>query len=129
MGGARLAVLVVDDDPSTRRVMEHAVDSAFGGRAVVDAVSSGEEALALMGRHAYSLVLSDYQLGLVNGIDLLEHARREHPEGVRVLVTGHAALPLAQEAIARAKVHAFFTKPFTVDELRGRLRDALRAQS
>lgn len=125
MQEAPLTVLVVDDDPSTRRVMERAVSAAFGGRAQVDAAASGEDALQLLRRRPYALVVSDFQLGHLNGIDLLEQARREHPGAVRVLVTAHAGLALAQEAIRRARVHAFFTKPFTVDELRGRLRDAL----
>lgn len=121
-----LAVLVVDDEPCSRRLMEHAVRAAFGGRAAVDGAASGEEALALLRTRSYAMVVADQQMGRISGVDLLEAARKERPEQVRILVTAHAALALAQEAISRAKVHAFLLKPLSADELRGRLHAVLQ---
>ena len=124
---APLAILVVDDDPVTRRVLVRGVEDAFGGRADVESAASGEAALDRVRVRDFILVLTDYQMGFLNGIDLLELVRRELPGAIRVLVTAHAGLALAQEAIARARVHAFLVKPFSAQDLARRLSEVLRA--
>lgn len=98
------------------------LEAVFGDRLVVDATDSGEAAVERLRATRYDAILADYQLGWMNGIDLLQLAARETPDAVRILFTGHASLALAREAIDRARIHAFITKPVRAEALREAIR-------
>lgn len=118
------SILLVDDEPDIRRAVRRDLDPL--GMSMIEA-GDGAAALAELARGPVDAVLSDYSMGegAMSGIQLLDRVRAEHPHVVRVLLTGHADLHLALEALNRGVVHRFLTKPWEADRLRAAIRQTL----
>ena len=83
-------------------------------------------ALAMLEKKEFDLVLADYKMPIMNGIDLLTMVQRKHPNTVRILITGYSDIHIAKEAINRAKVHTYIEKPWENDDLRLTVHEALK---
>lgn len=122
-------VLVVDDVPAMLTTCRAILRSLYGERVHVDAVTTGEAAMALVrAGPPYDLVLSDQYMGETSGVDLLEVVRKEQPTALRYLMTSQADLGLAVSALQRARIHGFIEKPAAPEELRSVL-DGLLANA
>jgi len=113
-------ILLVDDDAGMRHSTAQALDLA--GFAV-EPLASAEEALALAGPGFNGVVVSDIRMPGMDGMTLLARLHETDPEIPVILVTGHAEVPLAVEAMRRG-AYDFIEKPFVVQELATVLRRA-----
>ncbi|WJS86611.1 sigma-54 dependent transcriptional regulator [Paracoccus sp. TOH] len=114
-------VLLVDDDEQMRSSTAQALELA--GFAV-EPLASGEEALALAGPGFAGAVVSDIRMPGMDGMTLLGRLGEVDPDIPVILVTGHAEVPLAVEAI-RGGAYDFIEKPFVVQELATVIRRAI----
>ncbi len=114
-------VLVVDDEESARRNLEHVLTKE--GYAVSTA-ASGVEALSLLERDRFDIVVTDLRMESVDGMEVLEKAKARDPEVEVIMISGYATDPVAKEAITKGSFH-FFAKPFKFDELRETIQSAL----
>jgi NtrC-family two-component system response regulator AlgB len=114
-------VLIVDDDKNIRRTLSILVES-MGHDAVV--AEDGAAALAALAREPVELVLSDYRMGEVDGVEVLRQARRGAPGLAVVLMTAYGTV---DNAVAAMKAGAcdYITKPFTPDQMRRVIERAL----
>jgi response regulator RpfG family c-di-GMP phosphodiesterase len=101
-------VLVVDDDPNIlaafRRQWHH--------RAAVETAASAEDALDLLAaRGPFAVLISDFRMPGMDGIAFLSRARQLAPDTVRIMLTGHADLDTAIEAVNAGNIFRFLTKP------------------
>ncbi|MCG2578862.1 sigma-54 dependent transcriptional regulator [Dechloromonas sp. XY25] len=103
-----LPILVVEDDPSLREAIGDTLELA--GRPYV-AVGGGEEALAVLGTQAFSIVLSDVRMMPMDGITLLKEIRSRLPNLPVVLMTAYAEVEKAVDAM-RSGACDFLLKPF-----------------
>lgn len=92
---------------------------------MVETAESGERALERLRRDpAVALVLSDFRMRGMNGVELLTSVRREHPGIVRMLFSGWIdEIPQAQ--IEAAEITAIHQKPWDDGELKTSIRKAL----
>lgn len=118
---ADATLLVVDDEPYVRNALARSLRRT-AGRVLLAA--DAEQAAALLDEHDVDLVIADHGLPGQSGLDLLARCRERHPDARRVLITGHRDFPLMREAIDRAGVSYFLTKPWDPEALR-RLVDDL----
>lgn len=109
---ARPRVLIVDD---TRFDREVALD-AIGDAATVETASSAEAALDALRDASFDLILTDLHLPGLSGIELLERVRVEHPATDVILITAHASLDSAVQAL-RMGAADYLHKPVNGDEL------------
>lgn len=87
---------------------------------------SAEEALELLQREQLHAVVSDQNLGDgLMGVDLLKRVAELQPHAARILVTASQKLEDAQKAINEARVNHFLTKPFTEQELKNTVGQAV----
>jgi NtrC-family two-component system response regulator AlgB len=107
-------VLVIDDEASLRRTVRTALESM--GHRVAEAPSRGP-ALDALCRQRFDLVLLDLRLGKESGLDVLPELLRLAPELHVVIVTAHASLDTAIEALRRGAFD-YLPKPFTPNQLR-----------
>ncbi len=119
-------VLVVEDNPINHQVATEMLEkSGF----LVDVVESGEEALARVASENYDIILTDYHLPDLNGIDMAQQLVRrqlqcnQEPTPV-VLVTADLTDNTWQKAAA-AGIRSLVPKPFTQKELVTAIRQAL----
>jgi len=113
--------LVVDDEPPVRHAMVRVLEGA--GYRVLSA-DSGPAAIATLEREAIDLVVSDLQMPGMDGVQLLGTIQRRWPEVATVMVTGVAEIDTAVQLL-QAGAYDYITKPFSIDEVRARIRQAL----
>jgi len=106
-------VLLVDDDPAIAKVLAGLLEQ---DDIASTWVSSGDEALARLGKRSFHVVLSDLRMPGMDGLELLARIRAEHPGVPVILLTAHGTVPLAVEAM-KAGAAEFVLKPFERDEL------------
>jgi serine phosphatase RsbU (regulator of sigma subunit) len=107
-------VLFVDDDANIlsafRRQLRKKID--------IETVSSGAEGLEAIRRSGpFSVVVTDYSMPEMNGVEFLTRVREVAPETVRMLLTGSADLGTAVQAVNQGSVFRFLTKPCSPDDL------------
>src|SRR5439155_2588615 len=113
MSNALPPVLVVDDEKNMRASLQTLLgDEGYS----VKAVESAEEALHLIGHESYFMVITDAQLGGLNGYDFLARVRKEHPELPVLMITAYATPKLAVEVIKAGAID-YLSKPFEPEEL------------
>jgi len=101
-------VLLVEDDRVLRQALGDTLE--IGGFAY-RAVGSAEEALQAVESEAYSLVVSDVNMPGMDGHQLLAQLRRHHPQLPVLLMTAHAAVERAVEAMRQGAAD-YLVKPF-----------------
>ena len=118
-------ILVVDDFPEMRSAMKRMLLTL--GAKDVDAAKNGREALTLITRKAYDLVLCDYNLGEgKDGQQVLEEAKKKDLVGystVFIMVTAENAMDTVM-AVVEYGPDDYLTKPFAKDVLSARLEKA-----
>src|SRR5262245_44738359 len=105
-------LLLIDDDASLRKSLRLALESM--DHRVTDA-ASGPEALDLLGQRRFDFALLDLRLGREQGLDLLPALLRLSPGLPVVVITAHATIETAVEAMRRGAVD-YLPKPFTPDQ-------------
>ena len=109
-----LPPLLVVDDENNMRLSLRAILGEEGY--VAKAVESAEEALRLLEREKFFLVITDFRLGGMNGNELLRVCRERWPSMPVLMITAHATPKLAAEAI-KAGAFDYLPKPFEPEEL------------
>ncbi len=114
-------ILLIDDDRSLLRVTEYNLSQS--GFHVVSA-DSGREGLAMFEASLPDMVITDLQLGDMNGLELLDGMKEMAPAIPVIVITAFGSIKVAVEAMQRGAFH-FLTKPFDRDVLRQSCRRAL----
>ncbi|MEZ5966976.1 MAG: sigma-54 dependent transcriptional regulator [Planctomycetota bacterium] len=115
-------ILVVEDEAPQRDALSRFLSrNGFAVRAV----ESAEEALSLLGRHAFAALITDLRLPGLDGVELVRRARQIDAELGLLLVTAHASVETAVEAL-RAGAHDYILKPLFYEELVRKLRNLIR---
>jgi DNA-binding NtrC family response regulator len=107
------AVLLVEDEPRYREMLAEAVT---GMGFEVRGVPTAEQALRILAQNQFGVVVLDLNLPGMNGMDLVQIIRRDHPQIQVVILTGFGTLESAKKAM-RCDVVDFITKPCQLDEL------------
>ena len=115
-------ILIVDDEPAVRSFLRDVLVEEH--RRVVS-VESAEEALKGIGAEEFDLVLLDLRLKGAGGMVVLDELHARWPDTAVIVLTAHATMETAIEALRRG-AHDYLFKPCTVVELRESARSALR---
>jgi two-component system, NtrC family, response regulator AlgB len=118
-------LLVVDDEKNIRGNL---VTFFEGAGHQVKTAENGSQALALLSIDpSFDLMLTDYRMAEMNGLELLQQARREAPNLAVILMTAYATVENAVNAM-KAGAYDYLTKPFTLDQVEHVVDRALEAQ-
>ncbi len=117
-------IMVVDDELGICMNVEKIL--AKSNYSVVH-TQSAHEALEMMKKDSFSLLISDIVMPEMNGLELLKHVAREVPDTKTVMMTGYASTNTAVKAI-RFGALDYIPKPFTPDELRTIVDKALSGE-
>lgn len=121
--GARL--LVVDDEANIRSALSRAL-SLLGY--TVEEAGSGHEALSLLENSAYDLMVLDMVMPDVDGMAVMDHARRMYPDLLIIILTGHATLESAIAAV-KSKAIDYLLKPASLQEIANTVTQALQKRA
>jgi len=106
-------ILIVDDEPFNLDLLEQELDDLGYG---TERAADGAEALAKLDDAGPDLVLLDYQMPGLNGIEVLRAIRQKNKELPVVMITAHGSIERAVEAI-KSGADDFVTKPFDPEHL------------
>ncbi|MAS33000.1 MAG: hypothetical protein CL610_03260 [Anaerolineaceae bacterium] len=107
-------VLVVDDEGAIRYSVSKTLQRV--GYHVGEA-ASGEEALDLMKKSHFDVILTDIRMPGLSGVDLLKRIKDQAPDAIVILMTGYASLGTAVEAL-RLGAHDYLIKPSSSQDIR-----------
>jgi two-component system, cell cycle response regulator CpdR len=114
-------ILIAEDEEALRGFVRRALADA--GHDVVVA-ADGAEALDLLTREKFDLLLADIKMPVMDGIALALAAARDHPDLAILLMTGYADQRERAHGLD-ALIHDVITKPFTLAEIRLAVASAL----
>jgi len=106
-------ILVVDDDPSLRRVLE--VQLEQDGYEVA-AAASVPQTLSLLQLRPFDLLITDLKMPGMSGLELLKQTRSQYPQTIVVMLTAFGTVDTAVEAM-KAGAYDYLTKPVHPDEM------------
>ena len=115
-------VVVVDDDAT---ILACAVRALKTLPILVRPTRCAYEALDWLAIREVAVIVSDYEMPKMNGVELISAARQSQPSTVRILMTGRQALETAVEAINRGEIFRYVQKPFDATKLRAVVSDAV----
>lgn len=110
-------LLVVDDDPNLRTVLQQSLESC--GYDVVSA-KDGFAALETLKSQKFALMITDLQMPGMKGIELLEKAKAEYPDLGCLVITAYGTVETAVEAMQKG-AYDFITKPFSISHIESRI--------
>ncbi|MDD4928827.1 MAG: ATPase, T2SS/T4P/T4SS family [Gallionella sp.] len=108
-------ILLVDDEPNVLKALLRVFHQE---NYTVDTAPTAQEALVLLRREAYNLIISDYMMPGMTGAELLKQVKAIKPEIIRIMLTGHADTGAVMGAINEGAVYKFILKPWNDDDLR-----------
>jgi DNA-binding NtrC family response regulator len=124
MSEKKPAILVVEDEPKMRRLLElHLGEEGF----LVHSAADAETGLQLLNRESFDLVVTDFRLPGMNGLEFLQAVKRVDAMLPVVVMTAFGSVESAVEAM-KAGASDYVLKPFSFDELVLIIRKELKSR-
>jgi len=119
-------IALVDDEKNILRALRRVLQ---GETCEIETFTSAHEALRRAQVAIFDLVLSDYRMPEMDGIDLLTEFRRLQPDAMRLMLSGHKDREMIIDAVNQAGIFRFVSKPWEDDELKAAISEALAQRS
>lgn len=118
-------VLIVDDEKDNLEAIRRLLRNQYE----VTICSSPVEALKLIVKTEYHVIVSDQRMPEMSGVELLEKVKTVCPNTTRILLTGYTDIESVISAINRGNIYRYVAKPWDPEDLRQTLRQANEAYS
>jgi len=116
-------LLIVEDDPSTLAALERLFRTQFH---VLKCQTAAEAFQTLNSYPEIAIILSDYQLPNMSGLELFEKIQTSHPSVIKIILTGVLDAEELSSAMNRGLLHRVFRKPWENDFLLLQMNEALQ---
>jgi len=116
-------VLYVDDEESNLRIFK----TAFRRHYQVFTALTAKEGFNILTQEEIHLIVTDQRMPQMTGVEFLTKILPDHPDAVRMILTGFSDVQAIIEAINSGRVNRYITKPWNKDELKCILDEALIA--
>ena len=125
-------LLLVDDEQnilsSLRRSIQTMPPDLFGGRPTIEVFDDPLRALARAGEQAFDLVISDYRMPGMNGVEFLCELIQLQPSIARLILSGYADMQAVVAAVNRTQICRFISKPWDDQALGSAIAQALETR-
>jgi diguanylate cyclase (GGDEF)-like protein len=115
-------ILVVDDDDDILWMITAVLRNSYEVLTAWD----GNAALALLEKQEVAGVIADHMMPGITGVELLDRSHELQPAAARILITASDRVNVLKDAVNRARVHRFLSKPLRLTELPATVGDAIR---
>ncbi len=114
-------ILIIDDEDMAVANLEHVLKKQGYDIATAD---TGPKGLHLLKTNSFEVVLTDLKMPKVDGMQILEECRQQHPSTEVIMITGYATVDSAIEAMKKGAYH-YVSKPYRIDAVRKTVAEAL----
>ncbi len=116
------AILCVDDEPIILHSLKSQLREGLNHKYIIESAENGEDALEIIEELTHDgvnllMILCDWLMPGMNGDELLIKIHKEHPEIIKVLLTGQAQIDAIERARNAANLYTCLNKPWDKDEL------------
>ncbi|MCA9190372.1 MAG: response regulator [Planctomycetales bacterium] len=115
-------VLLVDDNPTLLRALGRVLEERFD----IETAESGTRALEMLEQEAFDVLISDFKMPSMNGIQLVTQVQKEWPNTRCMILTGNQDEDSLNQATNIAKAYRLLLKPMPVTELINAIEEAVR---
>ncbi len=116
-------ILFVDDDSNLLESYQRQLRSQFD----ITAAADGNQGLKVIAQKGpYAVVVSDFRMPGMDGVQFLSQVRQEAPDSVRILLTGYADAQTAIEAVNQGNIFRLLTKPCPPEMLMNALQAGIK---
>ena len=119
---AKHPILIVDDEPDVLFSLKGLLRREFE----LFTAESGDEAIKILNEHPIHVIMTDQRMPGMSGVELMNRARSDHPDAIRIIFTGYADVKAVVEAMNSGGLYRYITKPWDPDELIETLQMAAR---
>ena len=120
------SILIIDDELDMLQLLKRSLEPELNCE--IKTAQSAKEALGILSERSFDLVLADIKMPEMDGFELLELLKRDHPQMTVVMMTAYGGIDMAVEAM-RKGAYDFITKPFDHETIVVRLDKALERSS
>lgn len=113
-------VLCIDDEPHVLRALQWLLKKDFE----VHTCESAADALRMLRKHDFDVVVSDQRMPGITGVEFLRHVRKLAPRAMRILLTGYSDIDAMVGSVNESEVFRFITKPWDVKGLPSLIAEA-----
>jgi two-component system response regulator HydG len=125
LANEKTVILVVDEE---KKHADGIVEALGDFNAEIIAVYNGAAALKLLNDRSIDIVITDFSLGDIDGLQVLAEAKKQDPQTEVILLTAYASIETCKDAI-RQGAYDYMSKPIDIDQLRGFIAQLLRKDS
>jgi len=114
-------ILVVDDEVTNLNALKRVLRREYN----VFTATNGEDALSIMEQNDIALIIADYRMPGMNGIELLEKTLRKYPDTVRMILSAYTDKELLMDAINTVHVNGYLAKPWEPEEVKSTVKKGI----
>ncbi|HMK43066.1 MAG TPA: response regulator [Dissulfurispiraceae bacterium] len=108
-------ILCVDDEPSVLSALRRLfMDDDY----TVLTAPSADEGLEIQARENAQIIISDYRMPVMNGVEFLREVNKRWPDTVRIVLSGYADAASIVSAVNEGQIYKFIPKPWNDDDLK-----------
>ena len=117
-----VTIALIDDEPNILKALKRAL-----GRESWHILTFENPTVALeeLSNQKVDLIITDYIMPHMNGVEFLKHFIPQHPESLRIILSGQADLQGLMDAINTIGIYRFILKPWNDDDIRLTIKQAL----
>jgi two-component system NtrC family sensor kinase len=113
--GEWIKILCVDDEPNVLNALRRLfMDDQY----TMLTATSARDGLELLGQNNVQIVISDYRMPNMNGVEFLKEVRKRWPDTIRIVLSGYADAASVVSAVNEGQIYKFVPKPWNDDELK-----------
>jgi DNA-binding NtrC family response regulator len=111
-------IMLLDDEPNVLQALRRTVRLMLPKEECrLEPFTDPEQALLRVGEVAFDVIVADYWMPGLNGVEFLKAAKHIQPDAVRLMLSASTEFETAIKAVNQAEVFRFITKPWTADEM------------
>ena len=118
----QIKILFVDDDAN---VIKSLVRLFSSNKYQLYTVNTGARGLELVEQNEFPVVVADFRMPFMSGIQFLKKVKEKAPDTVRMLLTGYADVNIVISAVNEGHIYKFITKPWEPEELKLQIQLAI----
>lgn len=119
--GSEIRFVIVEDEPLILQQLEYSIRACSPYYRVVGKARNGKEGVQEIKKHKPDIIITDIQMPMMSGLDMIAQAREEGLDGLYLILSGYGEFQYAQSAL-RLGVEDYLLKPIDPDDLELQLK-------